>query len=62
MKKVLIDTSVLIEFLRVKNKKTIYEKILEDSCQPVVSFITPAELWAGKSVVNNSDKLCTIIV
>jgi len=50
MEKVLVDTSVLIEFLRIKTKKTIYEKILARGWRPVVSFITPAELWAGKSV------------
>ena len=56
MKKVLVDTSVLIEFLRVKKEKTFYEKILENSYQPVVSFITAAELWAGKSVWESKKK------
>lgn len=56
MKKVLVDTSVLIEFLRVKTKETIYEKILAKRRQPVVSFITPAELWAGRSVWENKKK------
>ncbi|MBL7150684.1 PIN domain-containing protein [Candidatus Microgenomates bacterium] len=56
MKKVLIDTSVLIEFLRVKKKKTLYERILTGKWRPVVSFITPAELWAGKSVWQDKNK------
>lgn len=49
MKKVLVDTSVLVEFLRVKKKKTVYEGVLKLGWQPVVSFITSAELWAGMS-------------
>lgn len=56
MKKVLVNTSVLIEFLRVKRKETVYEKILAKGWQPVASFITPAELWAGKSVWEDKEK------
>ena len=56
MKKILIDTPVLIEFLRIKKKKTFYEEILADEWRPVVSFITPAELWAGQSVWESKDK------
>lgn len=56
MKKILIDTSVLIEFLRVKKKKTLYEEILAGKRQPVVSFITPAELWADKSAWESKSK------
>jgi len=56
MKKFLVDTSVLIEFLRVKNKITVYERILSQDYRPVVSFITPAELWAGKSVWEDQKK------
>lgn len=56
MKKVLIDTSVLIEFLRFKRKKTLYEEILARKWRPVVSFITPAELWAGRSVWESKKK------
>lgn len=50
MKKALIDISILIEYLRFKRKKTVYEEILSKRWWPVVSFITSAELWAGKSV------------
>lgn len=56
MKKVLIDTSILIEFLRLKRKKTVYEEILAKKYRPVISFITMAELWAGKSVWEKKDK------
>lgn len=56
MKKILIDTSALVEFLRLKKKETLYEKILIERWQPVVSFITPAELWAGKSVWESTSK------
>lgn len=56
MKKVLIDTSVLIEFLRIKRKKTFYEEILARKWRPVVSFITPSELWAGRSVWQDESK------
>lgn len=50
MKQVVIDTSVLIEFLRVNNRPTVYEGILDKGYSPIISFITVAELWAGKSV------------
>lgn len=50
MKEIVVDTSVLIEFLRVNNRKTVYETILDKDFLPVLSFITVAELWAGKSV------------
>lgn len=50
MKQLVVDTSILIEFLRVKQKRTTYQYILEKNFLPVVSFITVAELWAGKSV------------
>jgi len=56
MKRVLIDTSVLVEFLRVKKKKTVYGEVLSKGWRPVVSFISPAELWAGKSAWEDKDK------
>jgi len=56
MKKVLVDTSVIVEFLRVKEEETLYEKVLGEKIQPVVSFITPAELWAGESVWESKEK------
>lgn len=56
MKRVLVDTSVLIEFLRVRNRKTVYEEILHKKYLPVISFITSAELWAGSSVWQSKKK------
>ena len=50
MKEIVVDTSVLIEFLRVSDRKTVYETILDKGFLPVLSFITVSELWAGKSV------------
>ena len=46
MKKVVVDTSVLIEFLRVKDQPTVYEALLDKGYMPVIIFITVAELWA----------------
>lgn len=64
MKKVVVDTSVLIEFLRVKDQPTVYEALLDKGYMPVISFITVAELWAGKSVWedNNTRKLLTKLI
>ena len=56
MKKILIDTSVLIEYLRLKNKTTSYEKIIAANWKPVFNFITVAELWAGKSAWESRNK------
>lgn len=50
MKQVLIDTSVLIDFLRRKNKETSFlVKILKQNHSPAISIITYAEVFAGKS-------------
>jgi tRNA(fMet)-specific endonuclease VapC len=49
--KVLIDTSILIDFLRAKNKeKTYYYQSVKHGVKPVISLITYAELYAGRSV------------
>lgn len=51
MKKVLIDTSILIDFLRRKDKeKSLLFKLLRLNRQPAIALITHAELFAGKSV------------
>ncbi len=55
MKEIVVDTSVLIEFLRVSDRKTVYETILDKGFLPVLSFISIAELWAGKSVWENEE-------
>ena len=52
MKKHLVDTSVIIDFLRQKEKqKTLFYKLAEDDL--FVSIITHTELYAGKSVWKN---------
>lgn len=49
MNKILIDTSLLIDHLRVKNKiKSRYALLLEEY-DPVASFIVVSELYSGKS-------------
>ncbi len=55
MKEIVVDTSVLIEFLRVNDRETVYETILDKGFLPVLSFISVAELWAGKSVWENEE-------
>lgn len=51
MKKLLLDTSVLIDFLRRKNKEeTLLVKIFRAGYMPAISLITHTELYAGKSV------------
>lgn len=50
MKKVLLNTSVLIDFLRKKDKKkSLLVKILQVGYSPAISLITHTELFAGKS-------------
>ena len=52
MKKYLVDTSVIIDFLRQKEKqKTLFYKLAQDDL--FVSIITHTELYAGKSVWKN---------
>lgn len=60
MTEVLLDTSVLIEFLRAKGKKTAFEQLLARGWRPAISFITLAELWAGKSVWESKEKTAVL--
>jgi len=49
MKKLLLDTSVIIDFLRIKNKQeTLLYKLSQEDIS--ISIITHTELYAGKSV------------
>lgn len=51
MKKVLLDTSVLTDFLRRKDKeKSLLVKIIRSGYTPAISLITHTELYAGKSI------------
>lgn len=51
VKTVLVDTDIFIDFLRVKEKeKAPYFELLGAGLFPVISLITFAELYAGRSV------------
>lgn len=52
MKKLLIDTSVLIDFLRVKSQKeeTLYYKLAKAGHPFYASILTHSELFSGKSI------------
>lgn len=52
MNRVLIDTSILIDFLRQKQKQeTIFEAlVMSGRNQPMIAMITVAELYGGQSV------------
>lgn len=54
MKKVLVDTSVIIDFLRRgdKTKSAFYQVFSSGEYQPVIALVTISELWAGKSMEN----------
>lgn len=51
MLKILIDTSIIIDFLRQKDKsKTLLYYFSQHQHQLYASIITHAECWAGKSI------------
>lgn len=51
MSKILIDTSIIIDHLRLKNKKqTILYKLFQTKHELLASIITHTESYAGKSV------------
>ena len=54
MKKILVDTSVIIDFLCRKDKKksVFYQVFSSGEHQPVIALVTISELWAGKSMGN----------
>ncbi len=51
MKKILVDTNIIIDFLRRKDKEnsTFYKVFSQEKNRPVISLTTVTELWAGKS-------------
>lgn len=71
MEQVLVDTSMLIDYLRCKekNKTPFYRIFSQPKYQPVISLITVTELWAGQSlkdkktlrVVEELVKKCKVI-
>ncbi len=65
MKKALLDTSIIIDFLRSKNKEnTLLFLLIKQNCQLYISIVTHTELFSGKSVWENRqiyeaiEKLC----
>jgi len=71
MEKILVDTSVIIDFLRSpeKQKSCFHQFFSPGKYQPVVSLTTITELWAGRSLekprtlnfVQNLIEKCEII-
>ena len=47
--KVVVDTSVIVDYLRTKDLKSLFVKI-KNTGDIVISLITVAELYCGKSV------------
>lgn len=57
MKKLLVDSSILIDFLRVKEKdKSSLFKLVKDQDRVYTSIIVHTELYAGKSVWEDKKK------
>lgn len=51
MAKILVDTSIIVDFLRRKDKKkTLLFRLIQDKHQLCASIITHTESFAGKSV------------
>lgn len=66
MNNVLLDTSIIIDFLRRKDReKTLLAKLSDEDYHVTISIVTHAELFAGKSVWEDEalysiiEKLCT---
>jgi len=58
---VLLDTSVIIDFLRAKNRnETKFYKLAEKGVNLYISILTYAELHAGKSVWENQKALYSL--
>lgn len=54
MNNLLLDTSVIIDFLRIKNKKSsLFYQLETQKFNLYISVITHTELYAGKSVWDN---------
>lgn len=51
MNKILLDTSVIIDFLRIKNRElTLLQRLANQKYQLHISLITHTELYAGKDI------------
>lgn len=56
MKKVIVDTSVIIDYLRRKNKKEslFHQVFIKEKNKPIIPLTVISELWAGKSMSNKN--------
>ena len=54
--KVVVDTTVFVDFLRTKNLQSLFVRI-KNTHQIVVSLITIAELYSGKSVQRDGPEM-----
>ena len=51
MKQVVVDTSVLVDFLRRENKrKSLFYQLVEKGCDLKLPMVVCAEIYSGKSV------------
>lgn len=51
MKKILVDSAVVVDFLRVKNRdSTLLQSLANQKYKLFISIITHVELYAGKSI------------
>ncbi len=65
MMRILIDTNILIDYLRIENKKdsAFYKLFLNEGKIPVISHVSITELYAGKSSLNKkAEKLIEDLV
>lgn len=55
MNKILLDSSVIVDFTRVKNKdSTLLQSLVNQNYKLYISIITHTELFAGKSIWERS--------
>lgn len=59
MEKILVDTDILIEFFRIKERsRCLYSKIFRINTNiQVISSVTVAELFAGRSIEEKKEEL-----
>jgi len=51
MSKILLDSSIIVDFLRLKNRDfTFLQQLVDQKYQSYISIITHTELYAGKSI------------
>jgi len=58
MEKILVDTDILIEFFRIKDRSlSLYSKIFRINTHiPMISSVTIAELFAGRSIQDKREE------